>query len=274
MSSPRIRCTSPERRLAFTLVELLVVVAIIALLLAILLPAMDKARLLARDVVCRSQLRQVGLSVAFYQAENEDRYPNDQITGGTFVRFGKDVDSSAHPVISRRNSTTETTYGLPVKFDELGYIKTNKVYQCPGQGVVPPAPGSSTYGEFRMNDWGNAYAVNVLSGQYGIAGKKGAEVMNAWRRDSSGEANVRARWFVLYDNWRTYPGPQNVLGQSGSGVLSGKTWWAAIPHKITSDELRYGQDLQYQLATGAFQAGGYNLIWPDMSAERMEDLLP
>lgn len=50
----------------FTLVELLVVVAIIALLLSILLPSLQKARTVARSVVCQTNLKSVGLALMFY----------------------------------------------------------------------------------------------------------------------------------------------------------------------------------------------------------------
>ena len=50
------------KRKAFTLVELLVVIAVIALLVAVLLPALGQAREAARDAICRSNMRQVGFS--------------------------------------------------------------------------------------------------------------------------------------------------------------------------------------------------------------------
>ena len=60
----------------FTLIELLVVVAIIALLIAILLPSLRSAREKARNVVCMSNLREIGLSLSMYGQENQERIPS------------------------------------------------------------------------------------------------------------------------------------------------------------------------------------------------------
>jgi prepilin-type N-terminal cleavage/methylation domain-containing protein/prepilin-type processing-associated H-X9-DG protein len=64
------------RRRGFTLVELLVVIGIIALLMSILLPALNRARESAKRTQCLSNLRQIGLAFGMYTAQNKGNLPH------------------------------------------------------------------------------------------------------------------------------------------------------------------------------------------------------
>lgn len=59
----------------FTLMELLVVISIIALLLSILMPSLAKVKQQAKTVVCKANIRQLGLAFTFYADANKDSFP-------------------------------------------------------------------------------------------------------------------------------------------------------------------------------------------------------
>ncbi len=71
-----------HRKHAFTLIELLVVISIVVLLIAILLPALSKAREAAKKISCLSQVRQIGTFVNIYVNDNKGWFKTTVDTGG------------------------------------------------------------------------------------------------------------------------------------------------------------------------------------------------
>jgi prepilin-type N-terminal cleavage/methylation domain-containing protein/prepilin-type processing-associated H-X9-DG protein len=67
--------TDVHKRRGFTLIELLVVIAIIALLMGILMPALQRVKKQARTVYCLSSLKQIGIAMTAYAIDNEDFIP-------------------------------------------------------------------------------------------------------------------------------------------------------------------------------------------------------
>ena len=64
-----------DRRHGFTLIELLVVVAIIGILLAIVIPALTKAKEVARELICKTNIRQYGIVGTLYLEDNNTKFP-------------------------------------------------------------------------------------------------------------------------------------------------------------------------------------------------------
>jgi prepilin-type N-terminal cleavage/methylation domain-containing protein len=75
MKTPKPRLETGPLTRAFTLIELLVVIATIAILAALLLPTLARAKDQAKLVKCLSNLREIGLAMSLYTADNKDSFP-------------------------------------------------------------------------------------------------------------------------------------------------------------------------------------------------------
>ncbi|MCD4831968.1 MAG: prepilin-type N-terminal cleavage/methylation domain-containing protein [Anaerohalosphaeraceae bacterium] len=111
---------------AFTLVELLVVISIIAILLAILMPALGAARSQGKAIVCKSNIRQLVLANTGYATENNGFYvpaASDMWISAGFLRGGY---HRWHGVRKNGYEPFEPSKGLLVS-----YLADGKVKECP-----------------------------------------------------------------------------------------------------------------------------------------------
>jgi len=129
-----------SRRKGFTLIELLVVIAIIALLLAIIVPALQKAKELASGIVCMSNQKQLGLAWTMYASAN-----GDKVVGGQCkYKIDNAVPPWVMPPLSYNSSggIVEEDGNLNLTLEHringfregalFTYLDNPKAFHCPG----------------------------------------------------------------------------------------------------------------------------------------------
>ena len=140
------------------MIELLVVVAIIAVLVAMLLPALSRARALAKAATCKSNLRQMGLGVIQYSNDYNGYVP----WGVRHFSWAPHISGTQYNLWDRWNNWT----GKGLLYS-LGYIKDPHTFYCPGtQSMVSKDDDFGFVWEWDKREDTGSGAIQIRSNYY------------------------------------------------------------------------------------------------------------
>ena len=203
-------------KMAFTLVELLVVITIIVILLALLMPAMDKAVYAAEMAVCGSRLHGIGNALAIYTADHKRRYPDVGVERLTSWSLRQGPPRDLRPLMEP-------------------YMSINGQFNCPMNESVtftPSLPSTARiFGDYNM--WfGFGYSgepgMKRMGDRWGYGGERFSVLAQDLSRvgiDSSAVANSS---HPDYDGVMSSYSLQDRRGDGAVGLVLGPTtisWW-------------------------------------------------
>ena len=241
-----------HRTRGFTLIELLVVISIIALLIAILLPALAQARQIAKDAKCLSTERQIGLAVYSYAADNDQYLPPSWFYGKTswaLLVQSYMTNRSSHETLSVVEGELLTCASAS--------IEKGTVHYAPNYLLMPEHPFAWQYFGHPVNHLYN---------------------MDRSKRSSE------TLWFADAIQNKPTGDSQEHLGRLGGGIAyAGNHYFnpsdtdnnAPIAHGPNADSPAFGYDVRWRHGAGGQEQGGpagyLNVLYLDGHAAAVDN---
>jgi prepilin-type N-terminal cleavage/methylation domain-containing protein/prepilin-type processing-associated H-X9-DG protein len=278
------------RRTGFTLVELLVVIAIIGVLMALLLPAVQKVREAANRTKCFNNLKQIGLALLNYQFTQRTFPPGGTTFNGTagnsfHVYILPHLDQTA--LLERFNLSQTYNAGNLTSGNMSNRNLVPSVYLCPSQ--------NTTIGSGADTDWSVVHYVGNM-GPYGINPATGAPyefipsttypgqhyatqgvLLAGWSGIALSDINDGASNTILVGelSWNLYVGSDNVgyrgwnrgcgdINNSNYGCIGCRNVAFGINNPAS---LHGGTDLGF----GSLHPGGANFVFCDGSVHYLSE---